>query len=536
MQAKTHFPIQEIIEKLKKNDANLTELSLVTLLADPIPDLYEPGAFINVYTDKHLKALADALLVNTTLKKLEIKEMDENHHPAWTEAGARLFGAAIKNHPALEYVGIHGGSLFCAGIPVKLIMGLLECLTGTAPIKTLFCDFADSAEFTESMGLILKQNRSLENINLCGDSFDNKNVNYKALEVFFDGLFYKKNLNLLTLRWIYAGDHGVQQLSTKLIQQSSLQSLSLLNAGLTTASLSGLMTAIASYCTNIEKIDLGGNRLLSSIDGLVKQLPRLNRLRSLGLSEAKLDFEKAQHLFEYLKNPSCSIKDLDISSNRYQNQSLLFAVLKTLISGNKTLESLKLDYLGLGDVFIKEFGKLLSNPKQCFLTHLSFKDHKVGLDIKSEITLLNILEKNRGIISLTIPVGKLQERLTNAMEYNRKKYSQALFINACINLAQIYYAQDSKTLSTVPADIILTIMMIMGKNTTDMNDADVAACSSLIFSNFTVRKSLKDNSSGKVSADDWWFKSLKGKSIFKAATEPAVAADKVTLMEDCTVM
>ena len=106
---------------------------------------------------------------------------------------------------------------------------------------------------------------------------------------------------------------------------------------------------------------------------------------------------------------------------------------------------------------------------------------------------------------------------------NKKLYhrSQQIFINAVIELSNIYYASikdiEKPHLSMLPVEVLLLIMFECGKGTLGMSNSDILQCSELILENFSVRRDLiqKGEYNPKLELDKHTKISKTSKEIWK---------------------
>ncbi|STX27861.1 Ran GTPase-activating protein (RanGAP) involved in mRNA processing and transport [Legionella beliardensis] len=480
--------LPRVMERLA-NDNNFTKLALTSITVNPEPDPHNTGRFIYHYYDNDLLLLAKALERNNSLKEFAVIDRGNSAQLAWTAVGAVAIGKALKNIPSLETVTIN---LKSSSLNGPEVIGFLECLAGNSRIKNLnfyfYCDDIDSMNY---LGSLLMSNKSLESIYLQGKGGSVTLVP----PVLIDGLMEAKTLQSLSMQDIHLGDQGIQQLSS-LLNQHSLKTLTLNQCGVTGEAMKYLLPSLATHCDGIEVLDLSYNNLNhEGMQCLVNELPLLKNLKELLLRSTGFNPQALACLAIGLRKANCCIKELNLDNNHFEVTDM--ASIKTIIKNNTTLMFLSMNFCNLGDRHVVALNDLLSNPEQCYLHGFEFTGN-LTLAPKTQQMILDSVRRNLNLCYFSTP-GESIPLLKEATEINRRKkirQSQALFINACIELANIYYRADSNELSVFsavnffPMELILKIILEVGNDTFGMNETSLQECAKLIFENFNLRRHL----------------------------------------------
>jgi hypothetical protein len=496
------LPLETVLNNLKSNKADFTELSLTKIIANPQPSPYEEVPFTYHYDDEALLKLAEALKFNTSLKVFEISHSISffGYKPQWTPVGALAIGNALKNHPNLEAIDI---TLRTSQLESNAIINFLDCLTGTAPIKCLSFSFShDDTEFMNNLAQALMRNKSLEFIYLKGPLGHTDNPSVFETEVFVQGLTASKKLRRLKLKNIPLGNSGIKTLSTNLSTYEDLQNLKVLElnqCSFTGEAMRDLIPALGEHCDAIEVLSLSGNKLqyegahlISTQLSLFKNLEQLE-LRDTGICKKSLDC-----LVTGLLESKCPLRILALDSNHFQLDSM--HSIRKLVKNNSTLKALSMSSCQLVDKHLLALIDLLENPNECFMESFKFVDN-FALEAKTCQRLLNAVRKNHNLCCLELPghlPGSSLPLIKNALEVNitnKIRKSQGEFVRACIELANLYYGDHQHNRSifnpfSFPAELILQIMVIMGKGTVEMSEKDVKYCAKQILENFEKRRLL----------------------------------------------
>lgn len=533
-----------IIDKLKANDSELKNLQLILDGATPQigssgMDRLKCGVISHTdirITDNLLSQLAEALQINTTLEFFCIRANGLSDPSSFFQLseGVKAIGNAIKNHASLKklVVGMSSSRRY-----EKETLEFMEALTGTANITelTIDIDCNDGLSLRE-LGNKLNQNSSLKSVtifNFCDDGM----VGYEnaMLTTFIQGITQNKQLEVLSIDNLNIGCEGVRLLNEFLSKEYSLKYLRLERCGISGDAADALQDILTKN-PELQNIELSHNPLgEQGIQKISDALPTLTKLVHLTLADTNLTSGSFVYLVNIWRIHQLKISALDVNYSSIDDQ-FIQAVIK-LIDKNSFLDFLSLLFCGINDSHMASLSPLLLDKQRCQLSSIIFGENHESFSLKTFQTLLNILVENENICQLymqsPLPDSKIihavemlqtQENINQKKRIKKIRESQRLFVTTASILCQSYYtsyapnSNNHNLLSILPPDVIMMIMLELGKGTLGMNAENIYLCSKLILYNFSKRRQLMNSSANTLQngqITSWWSQSIndRGKDI-----------------------
>ncbi len=534
------YYLDDLIKKLQSNNHDFTQFYLHTLdLKRENVDVIEnqpPQIRQNYYchiNEKSLTRLCQALQQNTTLQKVSFNDIDRDlFRMKWRVEDAEAIGAALKNHPTLKEVYIE----FDIDADPYAILGFLQCLTGSAPIESLYlhmhCRYNIPRDFMKKLGDLLFENHSLKSIRI--DSSNLFLPVHNCVEEFGMGLVKNKSLENLNLRNFDMTYEDMLLWMDILKEMSSLKHLSLQES-----MSSNFMPALSNVLKNnpgLEKLNLSSNAVNEAeFQFLIDALPFLPQLKTLIIDKI---FDKVSHiplesLAKVIKQFSLKIENLHIvqiynGKNYYQHVDQLLE------------DNLYLKNLFLGNVpekIIEKCLPLLEDKSKCHLRNLCFaNDAFLRLKDSTYVGLVDAMYANENIFITPQVSGKFSNAFTIA-SINNVKRAKEKFLHQSIELANAFYAKPSvkKSLADLPLEILYIISkMVWSPADSFMQPVNLMFYHQLHLQNFSTRRKLieekKYDPRKKSDIHQWWSRDLispgKNITLFKAETEKKAEKNK----------
>lgn len=361
LRLKPHYFSQETAAKvfhlLETNQSQVSEFSLVTR------KIYSNGQIWPNYKKALAKALASALVKNTTLKSLEITDLHID------DEVAKTLSSTLKQHPQLTELNISDDRLSPQAFEL-----LIEALKINQNIKS--CSFRQwnylsGTHRVSLFALLLKENKHLNYLNLSFNALNDQdaimfakalkeNNNVASLNLGYNAIGKKgiealalaleKNNTLKTLN--LCGNRNNSNILTKLNFQNDVAALALAkvlkqNRSLTSLDLQNtdidvnLLSEGLAYNRSLTALNLKGNNVNSkTLIKLSSALQKNPNLRRLNLSATQLEDNDMLALIEFLgKAPN--IIELDLDANKITHKGA--KILATYLENNPSLTRLNLD-------------------------------------------------------------------------------------------------------------------------------------------------------------------------------------------------
>ncbi|HEX2549355.1 MAG TPA: hypothetical protein VHM20_05975, partial [Gammaproteobacteria bacterium] len=287
-------------------------------------------------TQDFIQRLNRTVINNTDLQVFCFNDFDDlSVEVEWTPEQTCAVGHALKNHPTLEKIDIE----ISREAKPNVIVNFLQCLTGSAPIKTLHLKLHENVDesFLNEIGKIFLKNTSLKEIRIALSDI-HQDIFKNSLAEFFEGLVHIPSLKELCLKNFSAADDNLKILH----KMHSLKKLTLDSMNCTDESMV-ILSDILKVNLNIEFLDLSANPLDAlGIKILADTLPFLPFLKYLRLDNIILPMQNSEG-FDYLaaifKQHGLKVEYLHIEQ-RVDNRFYSAQGLQDLISDNRYLKKL----------------------------------------------------------------------------------------------------------------------------------------------------------------------------------------------------
>lgn len=514
--------LHTVIQRLKSNDSQWEELRIGNILINPKTVHTGCGYsyVVSIFTDDALIELAEAVKMNKTIQKMTFTGLGcSTISMECTEQGISAIAEAFKDHPMLE--SIYVDFLHCKD--QAIYFQFFNCLFGTANIKNFMCRIKlENNELMDQFSMALSQKNCLEYIFIEGNIKSEYRYSEATLLALANSLSRQRNLKELKLSYLNLNDEGILHISNALVENKirSIQSLTLNKCDITDDGMKWI-NRILRMQHHVVKLNLSGNKFgVTGVTELTSILLLLKNLQELSLSDVELGAELLKILVSaWLGDSQFSITKFDMSSNPFNNDSAAFLI--ELIQKSMTLKSLIVNFCDITNEHIHEMAAILSNPNQCRLEYFYMGGNQL---INKEIchTLITAVKMNENILGLYPPGGSSKE-LRHALACNghnklaRYLASQQKFVNAAIELGNLFYSlpdennKEMPHVSILPIEIILSIIMHCGERTLGMDERNIHNCASLVLNNFSKRRKLiNDGEYNPTNANDlkkWWSQS-----------------------------
>jgi Ran GTPase-activating protein (RanGAP) involved in mRNA processing and transport len=250
-------------------------------------------------------------------------------------------------------------------------------------------------------------------------------INTEGITTLANTLKHNRTITALWLKRNPLGDAGINALISMLrFNHTSIRTLDLVNTGITTASLTGLLEVLTVENSSVERLYLGGNNLTAT-DGLLlgKFLQNHEKIKALMLNVNQLGDAGIIALTKGLQENQ-TLVELGLNSNGITAKGVI-PLLKVL-TNHPTLTRLELGYspatkiLGatpniFGDLGMENLGDFFT--KNTTLNHLNLRGHQITETGK--MALIKGLEHNTSLCKLALD-GKPDPRIVKYLERNQR--------------------------------------------------------------------------------------------------------------------
>ena len=356
----------------KLSSASLTLLSGILKLNDSVHSLNLVGVGVDAAAAKSLET---ALMTNTTLEKLDLRDNDK----LWTYVMGIDGDGAADGLMALAR-GLNANSTV-ASVFVDAMQLSIPKLKGTTPVTSL--DFSAQKPLggisAALIGLLVAHNPVVEKLDF------SRNPKIRRLG-FSIGAVLSSNVSLteLCVRESALGDEGTIALLDGLLAagrgKSKISFLDLSANGIGPASASRFASLIKVSESALARLDLGSNGLGAQGTGVIAAALAGNRtLKALSLAQNELEPAGAEALMSALRVNS-ALTALWLGGNRLSNEGVTSIVDALLESGDRTsVAQLDLQDNKIGAAGIKSVVRLLSRAESLSalsiaMTKLEFTD------------------------------------------------------------------------------------------------------------------------------------------------------------------
>ncbi len=452
---KPKLTLDEVIQKLVADDIHFTELNLQDIIANPLNNVNDNSVKYCI-TDNELETLAKALIHNKTLIRIIITGSDPAYLLQWTKTGAHTFGESIKDHPALKGIILH---LRPAYLPEEAITGFFSCLTGSAALThfTLTSHFNNSVRQLNLLGSFLQNKHCLQELYLDGKTSMPEEKKDESLAPFANSLASFTQLQTLSLKRLSLKDSGIKELTETLESIVSLKKIRFASCEIINE-INGVCS-LALHNPMLRTLDLSGNALtIDATTELINTLPFLTYLFDLNLTDINLTYKTFAFFVSIFTEYQLKISHLTLDRNNFGTADPSFHLTSILISKNKNLKRLDLNFTSISDHHIQHLAKTLEDPEKCALEELHISGLP-ALKISSYHLLTGCLYKNENIN--LINTSKICMELRVAGEVNKRR--KALNKWEVFNLAVLIFLSGKHPVSplfyfsSVSLDIIKQI-------------------------------------------------------------------------------
>lgn len=484
-----------LLQRLRNNDPTLTSLNL----ADVKCSYFSTRNMAN-YTDEVLIKIADAISANRTLKHFTLSTPEFDKKPSWTVRGAKALANAVQAHTGLESLHLDFSH---DNLEAKVKSSFLRTFAN-AHITELIVKFAKiDNDAIKRMGRYLRKNSTLKAVTIWGGDFDQElpqQYDGKVWDQLANGL-KGKQLTHFKMDEVYLEDGGFEKLANVLSEMKSIQSLVLSYCFLTANSTNDI-NKICATNSDMQTLDLQYNLIKQEgLENILPSISSLKKLKKLNLHDTGLNDAAMDKLVTCLQVASQKLNTLLIGSNELS--SICTPSIRRLLASNKSLMRLDVGMKATDDD-ICELRDALSKTNIAEI--ILYNSEQLTFRSSTYDMLAEVCRQNKAIFSLSL-LGMPAE-LLDILKQNHEQHleSRQQFVSSTTVLANGFFNQSiksSSTMSQLPPEIFLAILMECGKDALGMNAQDVKNCCELIMSNMSIRQELQ-STQVSTSVSDWW--------------------------------
>ncbi|CAF1259758.1 unnamed protein product [Rotaria sp. Silwood1] len=247
---------------------------------------YEWNFQKKILIDEDIKIIADALITNTTLIKLNLSQCQID------DQGAQYLADVLKQNKTLISLYLHKNQISNYGVRF-----LADALIQNKTLTTLDLSHNNiNDEGIQYLANMLQKNSKLTTLHLSQNQIGDKGIQYLA-----NALQQNRTLNILHLSQNLIGDQGIQYLADALINNTTLTTINLYWNDIGDIGAQSIAYAIENNRT-LTTLYLSHNRIGNSgVEHFVNALRRNTTLTTLSFHENRIDQQTQNRIKNILK-------------------------------------------------------------------------------------------------------------------------------------------------------------------------------------------------------------------------------------------